>query len=330
MKLVKILGATLAMSVAGCAVSSEGADDVESEQIGSADSAIVLDGVDLVPAYFDYDNHFTAGDESSWIRAHFNSHAGKRITVALHPRPEEQRAWVGFNLYKVATDGSLRFSRAVYGSYGEAACTFTSAGTGSYVVEMVSSGRLSDLALSLSCKGGDCSPDAQPGDDCGGFAGIACAEGLYCAHAPETRCGAADRTGVCSTKPQACTRLYKPVCGCDGQTYGNSCSAASAGVSVQSTGECGPTIAQVGESCGGFRRGPIPVCAEGLFCDYTPADSCGWADAAGTCAEKPALCAQEHAPVCGCDQQTYDNACAAAMKGVAVYQSGACESQPAN
>src|SRR5688572_6439047 len=140
MKLVKVLGTALALSVAGCAVSSEGANDVESEEIGSADSALVLGDVDTVPAYFDHDNHFTAGDETSWIYAHFNSYTGKRITVAVHPRPAAERASVGFKLYKVARDGSLRLSRTVHGSCGEAVYTFTSAGTGSYVVEMVSSG----------------------------------------------------------------------------------------------------------------------------------------------------------------------------------------------
>jgi hypothetical protein len=65
-----------------------------------------------------------------------------------------------------------------------------------------------------------------------------CAAGLYCAY--KTSCGETDSGGVCTKRPEMCTRQYEPVCGCDGKTHGNPCTAASAGVSVRAKGECRP------------------------------------------------------------------------------------------
>ncbi|XYI00178.1 Kazal-type serine protease inhibitor domain-containing protein [Sorangium sp. So ce1128] len=108
--------------------------------------------------------------------------------------------------------------------------------------------------------------------------------------------------------------------------------AAACGAAWVGGGGCAPDtpapISDVGESCGGFTRGPAPVCAAGLYCSYTLEDVCGWADASGLCAERPASCAEDYKPVCGCDNRTYANACKAAMDGVAVYAQGECEAAP--
>jgi len=65
-------------------------------------------------------------------------------------------------------------------------------------------------------------------------------------------------------------------------------------------------------------------CLENEFCDFPIEATCGAADAPGVCRTRPEACTMDYSPVCGCNDQTYPNACAAAAAGVSVGALGEC------
>jgi len=156
------------------------------------------------------------------------------------------------------------------------------------------------------------------GTECSGLGAIVCGIGLYCQYETGV-CGEDGATGVCAPRPEACTLIFAPVCGCDGETYGNECEAAAAGTSVRSDGPCpGDGDEQI---CGGLLGF---ACDDGEFCQF-PEGTCGAADETGVCKEIPDVCTEEFAPVCGCDDQTYGNQCEADRAGVSIVHDGECD-----
>lgn len=103
-------------------------------------------------------------------------------------------------------------------------------------------------------------------NDCG-------AKNLYC----DKKVGC-EGMGVCLPKPEACITLWDPVCGCDGNTYGNACNAAGVGVSVAYEGECCPV-----QACGPPLGTPNYLCDDGVTvagptdqCRRNADGECGW------------------------------------------------------
>jgi hypothetical protein len=149
--------------------------------------------------------------------------------------------------------------------------------------------------------GGDvCTADGMPG----------CPPGDLCL----VETGRCDRSalGFCVREPLECSNERKPVCGCDGRTYRNACAAAKAGVVVEDDGAC---------HCSGDGE---QDCDDGQVCRLAWG-TCG-EPAEGVCVERPESCPTIYEPVCGCDGNTYDNACLALQMGVAVEHARRCAS----
>jgi hypothetical protein len=235
MNMLKVCGLALALVVSGC-VAGAPRSGGEIEDVGSAAEAIVPVSVPTTRVYVDHDNIESVSDAAPYVHGLFDlapgGHVGIDLTGSAHG--------VGFKLYRVTSAGHLSLLRSVDGPSGEASTTLTSAGGGSYVVELVSNHHPDTLDLSIDClrQDGHCTPHRQPDQTCGGIAGFTCDVGLYCNTTASASCGAGDQGGKCAIKPQICPMYVLPICGCDGKTYSNPCRAETVGVSPAHPGAC--------------------------------------------------------------------------------------------
>jgi hypothetical protein len=123
-----------------------------------------------------------------------------------------------------------------------------------------------------------------------------CLTGQFCAL--EDSC---TNQGSCSPIPETCEPDTQQVCGCDGVTYDNACTASQSGARVSALGACD--------------------CADNAECgadEYCNALVC---DGPGVCEARQGAC-ESGGAVTGCDGVVYESECDAAEAGQRVRPDG--------
>lgn len=170
--------------------------------------------------------------------------------------------------------------------------------------------------------------------ECDPYLGVPCAEGEFCEISSES-CSPSlpGEPAVCVEIPAVCPEEIHFVCGCDGVTYRNDCERLTARVGKLHPGTCDCDTAPCPDDLVGVDRNfdgclddCIPetcetneACGRGFFCNGPTCDS------EGTCVVQPENCIPVSGPVCGCDDITYNNECAAHSSGTRIFCNCPCD-----
>jgi hypothetical protein len=180
------------------------------------------------------------------------------------------------------------------------------------------------LALVTACDDADRASSAERGtpiqrgqgkadgtNSCAGYCGGMAPAGCYC----DDTCD--DWGDCCPDKAEVCDGTPAS---CEGHCGGQSPAGCYCDDACENWGDCCQDKQQV---CGAGEEGCTgnDACDDGQVCNIESCDS----GATGSCVERPDACAAILAPVCGCDEQTYDNDCRRLLAGVAKKSDGECQ-----